>query len=98
MTQNTLKSIERLLQIRWLAAPGCDDIGGVTAGVSWKDRPGSLTTREVLRECCRGGRAVIDIGGSASHDAVVARELGLPFLIGTENGTRAIREGGLDYE
>ncbi|MGW5145154.1 PEP-utilizing enzyme [Rhodococcus koreensis] len=36
---------------------------------------------------------VIDIGTSASHGAVVARELGIPFVIGTGNGTRALREG-----
>ena len=36
---------------------------------------------------------VIDIGGSASHGAVVARELGIPYVIGTKNGTTAIKEG-----
>ncbi|MDO3402727.1 PEP-utilizing enzyme [Mycolicibacterium neoaurum] len=36
---------------------------------------------------------VIDLGGSASHGAVVARELGIPYVIGAEGGTRAIREG-----
>lgn len=36
---------------------------------------------------------VIDIGGSASHGAVVARELGIPYVIGTEVGTRALRDG-----
>lgn len=36
---------------------------------------------------------VIDIGGSASHGAVVARELGIPYVIGTESGTRVIRDG-----
>lgn len=36
---------------------------------------------------------VIDIGGSASHGAVVARELGIPYVIGTAVGTRMIREG-----
>ncbi|GAC52688.1 PEP-utilizing enzyme [Gordonia amicalis] len=36
---------------------------------------------------------VIDIGGSASHGAVVARELGVPYVIGTESGTRRIGEG-----
>jgi pyruvate,water dikinase len=36
---------------------------------------------------------VIDIGGSASHGAVVARELGIPYVIGTGNGTTAIRDG-----
>lgn len=36
---------------------------------------------------------VIDIGGSASHGAVVARELGIPYVIGTEIGTSALRDG-----
>jgi pyruvate,water dikinase len=36
---------------------------------------------------------VIDIGGSASHGAVVARELGIPYVIGTEIGTRTLQEG-----
>lgn len=36
---------------------------------------------------------VIDIGGSASHGAVVARELGIPYVIGTEVGTRTLRDG-----
>ncbi|CAA0129909.1 Prodigiosin synthesizing transferase PigC [Mycolicibacterium vanbaalenii] len=36
---------------------------------------------------------VIDIGGSASHGAVVARELGIPYVIGTEKGTRTVHEG-----
>lgn len=36
---------------------------------------------------------VIDLGGAASHGALVARELGLPYVIGTGNGTSVIREG-----
>lgn len=36
---------------------------------------------------------VIDIGTAVSHGAVVARELGIPYVIGTGNGTRAIRDG-----
>jgi pyruvate,water dikinase len=36
---------------------------------------------------------VIDMGGSASHGAVVARELGIPYVIGTERGTQLIRDG-----
>ena len=36
---------------------------------------------------------VIDIGGSASHGAVVARELGIPFVIGCERGTSLLRDG-----
>lgn len=36
---------------------------------------------------------VIDIGGHMSHGAIVARELGLPCVINTRNGTRVIRTG-----
>ncbi|MGQ0464201.1 MAG: PEP-utilizing enzyme [Sporichthyaceae bacterium] len=36
---------------------------------------------------------VIDVGGSASHGAVVARELGIPYVIGTERGTTVLRDG-----
>lgn len=36
---------------------------------------------------------VIDIGSSASHGAVVARELGIPYVIGTSTGTTTIRDG-----
>ncbi|HZP16157.1 MAG TPA: PEP-utilizing enzyme, partial [Nocardioides sp.] len=36
---------------------------------------------------------VIDIGGTASHGAIVARELGIPCVVGTGNGTRVLRTG-----
>lgn len=36
---------------------------------------------------------VIDIGGSLSHGAIVARELGIPCVINTVNGTRRLRTG-----
>lgn len=38
---------------------------------------------------------VIDIGGAQSHGAVVARELGIPYVIGTDNGTDLIPEGAV---
>lgn len=36
---------------------------------------------------------VIDLGGAASHGAVVAREMGIPYVIGTQVGTATIRDG-----
>jgi pyruvate,water dikinase len=36
---------------------------------------------------------VIDIGGPLSHGAIVARELGIPCVIGTKDGTRMIATG-----
>jgi pyruvate,water dikinase len=38
---------------------------------------------------------VVDIGGLLSHAAVVARELGIPCVMGTQCGTRALRTGDL---
>jgi pyruvate,water dikinase len=39
------------------------------------------------------GAAVIDIGGPLSHGAIVARELGIPCVIGTGDGTKRLAEG-----
>jgi pyruvate,water dikinase len=36
---------------------------------------------------------VVDIGGLLSHAAVVARELGIPCVMGTQHGTRVLRTG-----
>ncbi|HZQ78004.1 MAG TPA: PEP-utilizing enzyme [Acidimicrobiia bacterium] len=38
---------------------------------------------------------VIDIGGALSHGAIVARELGVPCVINTREGTRRLRTGDL---
>ena len=37
--------------------------------------------------------AVIDMGGSLSHGAVVARELGIPCVMNTGNGSKILRAG-----
>lgn len=39
--------------------------------------------------------AVIDIGSTSSHGAIVAREMGMPCVIGTGTGTRQLRTGDL---
>ena len=36
---------------------------------------------------------VVDIGGLMSHAAIVARELGVPCVMGTKNGTSLLRSG-----
>ncbi|GAB4663187.1 PEP-utilizing enzyme [Mycobacterium avium] len=37
--------------------------------------------------------AVIDIGSTSSHGAIIAREMGMPCVIGTGNGTQLLRTG-----
>jgi pyruvate,water dikinase len=39
------------------------------------------------------GALVTDIGSPASHGAIVARELGITCVVGTGNGTKALRTG-----
>jgi pyruvate,water dikinase len=36
---------------------------------------------------------VIDVGGPMSHGAIVARELGIPTVISTGDGTKRLRTG-----
>jgi len=36
---------------------------------------------------------VVDVGGVASHAAIAARELGVPCIVNTRNGTRRVRTG-----
>jgi pyruvate,water dikinase len=38
---------------------------------------------------------VTDAGGALSHAAIVAREYGIPAVVGTVNGTARIRDGQL---
>jgi pyruvate,water dikinase len=36
---------------------------------------------------------VTEVGGLMTHGAVIAREYGLPAVVGVENATRTIRDG-----
>lgn len=37
----------------------------------------------------------LDVGATMSHAAIIARELGIPCVIGTGNGTQVIPDGAL---
>jgi pyruvate,water dikinase len=39
------------------------------------------------------GAVVADVGGILSHSAIVAREYGLPAVVGTNIGTTVIKDG-----
>jgi pyruvate,water dikinase len=71
---------------------GPDDYGGINDGdvlVCELTDPGWTPLFAVV------GAAVIDIGGPLSHGAIVAREVGIPCVIGTGDGSRRIADGTL---
>jgi pyruvate,water dikinase len=39
------------------------------------------------------GALVTNSGGGLSHGAIVAREVGIPAVVGTPDGTKRIRDG-----
>ena len=41
----------------------------------------------------RAAAVVVDTGGSASHAAIVAREYGIPAVMGTAGGTSTLTDG-----
>ncbi|MFC7744431.1 PEP-utilizing enzyme [Nocardiopsis composta] len=43
----------------------------------------------------RAAAVVVDSGGIGSHAAIVAREYGIPAVMGTGDGTRAVADGAL---
>ena len=43
----------------------------------------------------RAAAVVVDSGGATSHAAIVAREYGIPAVMGTGDGTRVLTDGRL---
>jgi rifampicin phosphotransferase len=43
----------------------------------------------------RASAVVVDSGGPASHAAIIAREYGIPAVMGTGTGTRTLTDGQL---
>ena len=43
------------------------------------------------------GGVVTELGGLISHGAVVAREFGLPCIVGASNATLKVEDGGYTY-
>ena len=54
----------------------------------------ALTTDPTLIDMMRKAGAIItDLGGMLSHAAITARELNIPCIVGTEIGTKVLKDG-----
>lgn len=53
----------------------------------------SMTTPDFVPAMKKAVAIVTDQGGQTSHAAIVSRELGVPCVVGTERGTRLIKQG-----
>lgn len=54
-----------------------------------------MTTPDLTTACSRAGAIVTDRGGILCHAALVAREMQIPCVLGTEEATRVFRTGDL---
>ena len=54
-----------------------------------------MTTPELTTACSRAAAIVTDRGGILCHAALVAREMRIPTVLGTEEATRVLRDGDL---
>ena len=52
-----------------------------------------ITNPAMIMIISKAGAIVTDIGGITSHPAIVARELGIPCIVGTEKATKVLKDG-----
>ncbi|MCL5093600.1 MAG: PEP-utilizing enzyme [Patescibacteria group bacterium] len=55
----------------------------------------TMTTPDYVAIIKRSGAIITDIGGVTCHAAVVAREFGIPCIVGTGNATKSIKDGDI---
>lgn len=41
----------------------------------------------------KAGGIICNIGGMMSHPSIVSREMGIPCIVGTKNGTKVLKSG-----
>ncbi len=52
-----------------------------------------MTSPDYVPAMKKASAVVTDAGGQTSHAAIVSRELGVPCVVGTEKGTKTLKEG-----
>jgi pyruvate, water dikinase len=54
-----------------------------------------MTSPDYVPAMKKASAIVTDQGGQTSHAAIVSRELGIPCVVGTKNGTQVLKEGSV---
>ncbi len=53
----------------------------------------TLTDPTMVMAMMRASAIVTDLGGITSHPAILSREMGIPCVVNTKEGTKAIKDG-----
>ncbi len=53
----------------------------------------TMTSPDLVPKMSKSAAIITDLGGSTSHAAIVSREMGLPAIVGTGNGTTILKDG-----
>lgn len=53
----------------------------------------SMTSPDLVPKMSKSAAIITDLGGATSHAAIVSREMGLPAIVGTGNGTVILKDG-----
>ena len=53
----------------------------------------AMTSPDMVPAMTRAAAIVTDEGGMTCHAAIVARELGIPCIVGTSNATQKLQKG-----
>ena len=53
------------------------------------------TNPDLMALCVKAGAIVTDQGGMLSHAAIISRELKVPCIVGTVDGTKVFKDGDM---
>jgi pyruvate,water dikinase len=53
----------------------------------------TMTSPDLVPKMSQSAAIITDLGGATSHAAIVSREMGLPAIVGTGNGTNILKDG-----
>ncbi len=53
----------------------------------------TMTSPDLVPKMSKSAAIITDLGGATSHAAIVSREMGLPAIVGTGDGTNILKDG-----